>query len=187
MPVIRSAQHQGFQLLADQRRAAQNVCSHLSGPVAFLIPWQQISGQRQRQRKLKKDDAEPEVYLARRTIGAINHHLHEVQDQQHGHHLGRPMVQPPQEMPAGHVIVDVVHTLPRGLPAGTVAHPQEDAGDELNHQGKGQRTAPHVAPARATGYIFKQHLANVTANARTVIQPIVKFLDVFHALGRGGG
>ena len=96
------------------------------------------------------------------------------------------MMQSPQKMPAGHVVVYIIHTLPRGLPAGAVAHPQENASDELNHQGEGQRTSPNIAPPRTSWHIFEQCLANVIANTRAVIQPVVSFFEVFHASGRAG-
>ena len=35
-------------------------------------------------------------------------------------------------MTAGHVMIDVIYTLPGGLATGGISHPQKDAGDELD-------------------------------------------------------
>ena len=89
-------------------------------------------------------------------------------------------MQPAQKMPAGHVFLNVINALPRGLPAGAVAHPQENAGDKLDHQREGQRAAPHVTPARAAGDFFKKRLADVIADAGAVVQPVVELVQAFH-------
>ena len=95
------------------------------------------------------------------------------------------MVQAAQEVPTGHVIINVIHTLPGGLATGGISHPQKDAGDELNHQREGQCAAPHVSPARTPRDAFKENFSDVVPDTGPVVQPSVKLLDEIHAIERG--
>ena len=94
------------------------------------------------------------------------------------------MVQAAQEVPTGHVIINVIHTLPGGLATGGISHPQKDAGDELNHQREGQCATPHVSPAGSPRDIFEENFSDVGPDTGPVVQPIVKLLDEIHAIGR---
>ena len=66
MAIRRTADDQLLQLLADHRHQAHQIGRHAGGPKAFLIPGQQIAGERQPEHDLHQHQAEPEIDFARR-------------------------------------------------------------------------------------------------------------------------
>ena len=81
MAVLAAADDQLLQRLADDRHQRDHVRRHLGGPIAFLVPRQQVAGERQRQHDLHQDQADPEIDLARRAVRAVDDDLHEVDRQ----------------------------------------------------------------------------------------------------------
>ena len=158
MPVGNATNHHRLQRLPHTGAHANQIGGNRRGPVPVLVPWQQIARKRQRQHEHEQPHAEPVVHLAWRFVGPVDDDLHEVQHQQHRHGLRHEMVQAAQEPAAQHLVLDVVHALPRGLRTGAVGHPQRDTRDELHYEEKGERAAPDVAPACATGHVFKERL-----------------------------
>ncbi len=65
MAVIRPAHHKLLQTFADQRHEAQQIGGHPRRPIAFLIPRQQIAGQRQPQHDQHENQPQPEIHFAR--------------------------------------------------------------------------------------------------------------------------
>ena len=137
-----------------------------------MVPRQQVAGERQSQHDLHQDEAEPEIDLARRTVRAVDHHLHKVERQQHDHRVGHEVVHAAQQPAARHLVLDVVDALPGGLRAGAVRGPQHHAGDDLHEEAEHQRAAPDVAPARAAGNVFVERVVHERAVAGAMVQPI---------------
>ena len=81
VPVLGSADHELLQLRPDERHEVDQVSGDLGGPKPFLIPRQQVAGQRQGQHEQQQQDAEPVVHLARRLVRAVHDDLHQVQQQ----------------------------------------------------------------------------------------------------------
>src|SRR5581483_328340 len=73
-----------------------------------------------------------------------------------------------------------VHAFPGRLRAGAVTHPKENPGDELHADGKRQRAAPHVTPARAARHIFVERLFGQLPHPVAIVEPIKHAL---HAVG----
>src|SRR5256885_10534551 len=91
------------------------------------------------------------------------------------------MGEPPEHPTAAHFILDVIDAFPGRLRTGTVGHPEEDAGDELDYEGKGQRAAPDITPARAARDIFIERVVDNTPAAGPLFRPVEKSFD--HATG----
>src|SRR5438067_2058293 len=120
------------QTSADKRDGDDEIGGYLGSPKPFLVPGEEVTGQRKSEHELQEDQAEPEIDLARRFVRTVNDHLHQMKDQKHGHGLGRVMMQSAQEPAASHLILDVINALPGSLRAGAIGHPEENAGDELD-------------------------------------------------------
>ena len=146
MPVLGATDDELLHLRPGERDEVHQVGGDTGGPKSFLIPRQQVAGQRQGQHEQQQQDTKPVVHLTRRLVRAVDHDLHQVQQQQHRHELRRPVVNAAQQPAAGHLVLDVVDRLPRVAGAGAVAHPQKHAGDELYEDGERERAAPDVAP-----------------------------------------
>ena len=104
--------HELLDLIPNQGRVTHDVGRHLSRPVALLIPRQQVAGQPEPHRDPEQGQPEPEVELARRFVGPIDHHLHEVQNQENNHELRGPMVNSAQPITARNLLLNMIHTLP---------------------------------------------------------------------------
>ena len=76
--VERSALQQPLERRPHDRRRADDAGRDLRGPVALLIPGQQVAGQRERQHQAEHQNADDPVHLARRLVRAEDHHLREV-------------------------------------------------------------------------------------------------------------
>src|SRR5689334_3035274 len=88
------------------------------------------------------------------------------------------MVQPAEEPAAGHLVLNEINAFPGGLRTGAVCHPEKNAGDELNAEGKGQGAAPNVTPARSTRHIFIKRFMRDFAVPGSVVQPVENFSHV---------
>ena len=180
MSILRAADDDFLQARSNQRHDGGNVRRHLGCPIAFLVPRQQVAGERHAQHQAEQRQPEPEVHFARRFVGPVNHHLHQMQHQQHRHHMRRVMMQPAQQPAARHFVLDEINALPRRLRTGAVSHPEKNSRDELRDETKRQRAAPDVTPARAARNVFVQRLVRQLAEADAVIQPVEQ---AFHATG----
>src|SRR5436190_11899632 len=96
MAVLGAANDEFLEFRADERSDSRDTSGHLGGPVAFLIPGQQVTREGKRQDKSEQSDPKPKVNFAGRLIRAIDHHLHEVQDEEDVHGLGGVMMQSAQ-------------------------------------------------------------------------------------------
>ena len=123
MPVIRPADDESLKRRADAGNDAQDVRCHFGGPVAFLIPGQQITGERKRQHELEQTEPEPEIDFSRGPVSAVDDHLHKVEHQQHVHHGSGEMMDAAQQPTAVHFVLNVVDALPRRLRTRAVGHP----------------------------------------------------------------
>ena len=184
MAIVGPADDQFRQPLVHQ---PQKIRRHARGPVALLVPRKQISGERKAEHDLHQHQAEPKIHFPRRTIRPVDHHLHQVQHQQHDHRLGRVMVQPAQQPAPVHLILDVEDAFPSRMSAGAVGHPKKNAGDDLHEEREHQRAAPNVSPARAAGNPLVQRFMHEAAISRAMIQPVEQFSHRFHALVTKGG
>ena len=176
MPVVAAAHDDLLQFRSDERGDRGDVRGDPRGPEALLVPGQQVTGQRERQHQHQQDDARPEVEFPRGLVGAVDDHLHQVQDEQHGHRVRGVMMEPAQEPAAPHLMLDEVDALPRGLRTRAVRQPEEAAGDHLDHEAERQRAAPDVAPARAAGNVFVERFVDQPLVAGAVVEPVERGL-----------
>jgi hypothetical protein len=113
MAVIGSSNDEPLQRGSDDRDDRREIRRDLRGPIPFLVPGQQVTGQRQRERELQQDEAEPEVHFARRSVGAVDDHLHQMQHEQNGHGVRSVVVKSAQEPSASHAFLNVINAFPR--------------------------------------------------------------------------
>ena len=126
MAVLRAADDDLLNERADDGQVAGDVRGHLRGPVALLVPRQQIAGQAQAQNDAHERQAEPPVDLARRQVGAGDDDLQHVQAEQHDHRLRAEMVQAADQPAEVHLVLDEVDAAPGRAVAGAVGgHEQE--------------------------------------------------------------
>ena len=169
--VFAAADHELLQGFADEGDQAHEARRHAGRPIAALIPREQIAGERQAQDDLHQNQAEPEIEFARRFICAVDHHLKQVERQQHDHGLRHVMVQPAQQPAELHLVLDVIGAFPGRLTAGAIGHPEKQAGDHLHGESKHERAAPDVAPARAAGHSFVERFMQESADAGAIFDP----------------
>ena len=77
--IIGSADDQFRQSLIHQ---PEQVRRHAGGPVSFLVPRQQIAGQRKAQHDLHQNQPEPKIHFPRGPIRPVDHDLHQMQHEQ---------------------------------------------------------------------------------------------------------
>ena len=115
MAVIRPADDKLLQCRADERRDGHDICGHLGRPISLLVPRQQVPGEGESQDEQQQKEAKPVIHFARGFVSAVDHHLHEMEHQQHVHGLGGEVVQPAQQPAACHLVLDVIDAFPGGL------------------------------------------------------------------------
>ena len=71
VPDLRAAHEQLLQPGSDHWREANQVERNLGGPVAFLIEWQEPTGDRHRHRQGHQQEEEPEAQVPGRRVGSI--------------------------------------------------------------------------------------------------------------------
>ena len=131
---------------------AIDVGGDLGGPVALLVPRQQVAGERQAQHDVQQDQAEPEVDLARRAVGAVDDTCIRCSASRTIIACAVKWWMPAQQPAAPHLVLDVVDALPGGLRAGAVGHPQEHAGDRSGRRRRRRACCPRrSASARRRG------------------------------------
>ena len=118
MSVGGSAQKKALQGRSQQRHDPQDLGGDLGGPVSPFVPGQQVSGEGRSHHQPHQKQSEPPVDLAGRTVGTRDHHLYEMEDQQHDHGVGGVVMQPPDEPAQLHLVLDEVDALP-GRPGST--------------------------------------------------------------------
>jgi hypothetical protein len=161
-----------LRIFAHNGHERHQIRRDVRGPKALLVPRQQITRQPQAQHEHHQHQPQPVVHLPRLAIGPIPHHLQQVQGHHHDHRLGHEVVNPAQEPPPGHLVLDVPHAFVSRLAAGAVGHPQEQTGDRLCQEGKHEHAARDIAEAGAAGDVFVQGLVRRMAEPRAVVEPI---------------
>ncbi len=96
LPVVRSADDDALETVADEGYDAEQTERDLRCPVAFLVPRQLIAAERDQEHKHEQDEADPEIEFARRLVGPGDDHLHEMRDQQGREDLRQIMMEPAQ-------------------------------------------------------------------------------------------
>src|ERR1041384_2493169 len=82
------------------------------------------------------------------------------------------MMNPPQQPPAAHLMLNVINRLPSALRRRAIRHPQKKPRDELNCECENQRRSPHVAPPRSARDRLKQQRMQNPAIPCSRVQPI---------------
>ena len=71
-----------------------------------------------------------------------------------------------------HVVLQVVNALPRALRPGAVIHPEDQPGDGLDDERKGDRRGPDEPPRRAAGNGPLKPVAQRGEKAGALIEPM---------------
>ena len=179
MAVISPADDEALQRGPDDRSNGHDVRGDFCGPVTFLVPGQQVAGEREGQHEQQEAEAEPEVDFARGFVGPVDDHLHQVQDEQDVHHRGSEVVNAAQQPAASHLVLDVINAFPCRLRTRAVGHPEKKPGDELDGEAKDQRAAPDVTPARAARDVFVKRILDDAPITSAAIEPVEQ--PVHHA------
>ena len=82
MTILGPADNDLLQKTADHWHLTRDFSRHLRRPIPLLMRGEKVTGQREAEHDLHENQAEPEVHLARRAVGPVDNHLHEVQRKQ---------------------------------------------------------------------------------------------------------
>ena len=175
--IFRPALDQFLCFHTDDRCVAHDLGRHLCRVISLLVPWQQVPGQGQSEHDLHQHQAQPKIHLTWRLVRPVNDHLHQVHSHQNDHQLCREMVQPPDDRPKRHLVLNVIHALPGRIGTGTVSGPQEESGDHLHAEGEDQRAAPDVTPTGSAGDPFVECLVQNTGVSGAVVEPSQQTAD----------
>src|SRR6185312_5257995 len=96
-------------LRAQQWGIAGHVRANGDGPVADLIPRQQIAGETEQQRRQEERHADDPVELTRWLVGAVIEDAHHVQRHRHHHQVSRPAVHVAHELAEDDGAVDLLN------------------------------------------------------------------------------
>ena len=160
-----------------KRHKAGQVRGHPRGPVALLVPGEQIARERHPQDEHHEHKSHPEINFPGRPVGPVDHHLQKMEREQHHHRVGHEMVNAAEEPAAGHFVLDVPDALPGGLGAGGVARPQEEPRDQLRHEGEHERAAPHVPPAGSARHPLEERLADESPPTGAAVEEVAEPRD----------
>ena len=172
------------QVRADQRQRAEQRHDHLRAPVGHVAPGEQVAEERHAHHHQVDDHAEDPQQLARLAVGAVEHGAEHVQvdDDEERRGAGRMQVtDQPAPLDVAHDVLDGAECLGcRGL----VAHRQEDAGDDLDHQREqrqGTEQVPQVEVFR--GVVLAPLLVPKLGQGETIIHPAEERLHPATAVG----
>ena len=172
MTVVGAAHDHLLERGADERHEPRQIRGHAGGPVALLVPGEQVAGERHAEDEHHEHKPQPEIHLARRAVGAVDHDLHKVEGEQHDHRLGHHVMDAAEQPAAGHLVLDVVDALPRRLGAGRIARPEHETGDDLRHKREDERAAPDIPPACAARHPLVEGLLHDRAIAGAVVEKV---------------
>ena len=106
------------QAVAHPGQQREEAGPRLGGGVAVLVPREQVAGQDGRQRAKPKPHRGPEDQFARRAARAGQDALHDVEDEYRQQHVGRVVVDRPQQPAAGDLVLQEVDAFPGRLALG---------------------------------------------------------------------
>jgi hypothetical protein len=98
---LRAALEKVAQAVAKGRNCTDDPEADPGRPVGFLVPGEQVTGERQSQSTDQKQHADHPGELARPLVGAPDEDLHEVRQQQDDHGAGAPVVPARTNAPSG--------------------------------------------------------------------------------------
>ncbi len=114
------------------------------------------------------------------------------ENQQRQEHVGRVVVDRPQQPAAGDLVLQEVDALPGGLCAGAVVHPEKEAGDRLDAEGEQDGARQDLAaarPARNGRFASQPH----PSPNQSIVEPSNRAFIIkprrsrgIHCRGRGG-
>ncbi len=136
------------RLSPTQRQKGEEAGSRLGRGVAVLVPGEQVAGQDGRQGEQPEPHGGPKHQFPRRSIRAGQNALHDGDDQHGQEHVGRVVMDRPKQPAAGDLVLDEVDAFPRGLGAGAIVGPEEEAGDRLDAEEERDDARPDPATAR---------------------------------------
>jgi hypothetical protein len=170
--VLAAADDQLLDRRPGARHDPREIGGHDRGPVALLVPGQQIARQRHAEHQHHQDEPEPEIHLSGRAVSPVDHHLQQMQREQDDHRLGHEVVDAAEQPAAGHLVLDVVDALPGGLGARRIARPEEEPRDHLREKREDQRAAPDIPPAGPAGHPLVEGLVNEGPVAGAVVEEV---------------
>ena len=155
-----------------ERHESGEIRRHAGGPVALLVPRQQVAGERHAEHQHHEHEPQPEIHLAGRPVGTVDHDLHQMEREQDHHRLRHHVVDAAEQPASGHLMLDVVDALPGRLGAGGIARPEYEPRDHLREKGEHERTAPDIPPAGAAGHPLVERLVDEGPVAGAVIEEV---------------
>ncbi len=180
-----SAPHQAFERGTDQRHFARHVGPDGGGEVRFLVPRQQITGERHRQHQAKERAAGNPENFAAAFVRAVEKSLRQMK-KHHDHDRARSVgVQAAQKRSAGYFLHDVSDGRVRVIGRRHVIKRKKYSGDGLRDKKKQQDRAENVSPARAARDRLVQRFVHQRSHADATIEPMIEALPpVQMRLGR---
>src|SRR5579872_5879007 len=137
----RTAGEDGVRLGAEQRRVAGHIGADGDGPVADLVPRQEVAGEAQQEGGEKEDHANHPVELTRRLIGAMVEDADHVQRDGDDHQVRGPAVHVAHQLAEGDGAVDLLDVAIGDALLGDEIEHQEDAGDGQHQEEEERETA----------------------------------------------
>ena len=160
-------------LVADERRDAEQVGDDLRAPVGHLSPRQQVAHERGRHNHQHQPLPRPPHQFARLVVGGViqrARHVHVDHHEESGRAGGVDVAQQPAVV---HVAHDVLHRIERHVHVRFVVHGEEDAGGELQHQHEAGEKAeiPPVAQVARRG-VIGQFVFDDVGQGETLVDPV---------------
>jgi len=178
-----TAQHHLHDLRSEDGRAAGDGRSDPEAPIGVLVEAQDLSGEGQSQRAQEQEDSDDPGQLARELVGAEQHDLDHVEEDDRHHEVRAPAVHG-AEVPAERLlVVEGLEALEGLVRRGHVDEGETDAGDDLEHEKNHARGPEDVPPARgATGHGVGRGFVDGRAHLEALVQPRPDRADHAHGL-----
>ena len=179
----RAAQHHLHDLRPDDGSAAGDGRADAEAPVGVLVEAQDLAGEGHAQRAEEQEDADDPGQLARELVGAEQHDLDHVEEDDRHHEVGAPAVHRAQEPAEGLLVVEDLQALEGLVRRRHVDEGEADAGDDLQHEEDHARAAEDVPPARgAAGHGVRRGFVDGGAHLEALVQPRPHGADQAHGL-----
>ena len=134
------------------------------GPERVLVPPQQLSGERHRERGEEEERAAHPVRLARELVRAEQEDLRHVHEDEDHHRAGAEVVDAAHDAAERRLAADELERVVRAVRRRHVRHGQTDAGRHLHDEHRERRASEDVPPADAAlergGHRMRQHRAD---------------------------
>jgi hypothetical protein len=178
-----AAQHHLHDLRPDDGSAAGDGRADPEAPIRVLVEAQDLAREGHAERTEKKEDPDDPGQLARELVGAEQHDLDHVEEDDRHHEVRAPAVHRAQVPAEGLLVVEVLEALEGLVRRGYVDQGEADAGHDLKHEENHARAAEDVPPARgAAGHGVRRGLVDGGADLKALVQPSPGRADHAHGL-----